>query len=73
MKKTIKCISVVLLVGISLLFAQPTTSKGPLIEVDSVKVNLGKIKKEEVKLLKHVFIVRNSGDEPLKITRVKPG
>jgi len=46
---------------------------GPKIKVDSVDWNAGVIKEGEVKVLKHTFIVKNTGDSILVIQQVRPG
>lgn len=44
---------------------------GPRFEVDALSVDLGELRKGEDGLAR--FTVRNTGDETLRILRVKPG
>jgi hypothetical protein len=45
----------------------------PIIECDTPTVNAGSIRENEVKRIRHVFTIKNTGDKPLKIEQVKPG
>lgn len=45
----------------------------PIIEVDSPNVNLGSIREGKIKKIRHTFKIKNTGDKPLIIHRVKPG
>ncbi len=45
----------------------------PMIEVDSADYNVGVIQEGSVKVVKHDFKIRNTGDKPLKIEKVSPG
>lgn len=46
---------------------------GPIISCDSQNVNIGSIREGTIKRIRHVFTIKNTGDAPLKIIRVKPG
>ncbi len=46
---------------------------GPVIEVDNAHINAGSIRKGERKIVRHMFKIKNTGDETLRISRVKPG
>ncbi len=46
---------------------------GPTIKIDTPNVDIGSIREGEVKRVRHVFTVRNTGDKDLIINRVKPG
>lgn len=46
---------------------------GPVIKVDTPNVNIGSIREGEVKRIRHVFTIRNTGNMPLIINRVKAG
>lgn len=45
----------------------------PVIQVDSADFDYGRVMKGSTRSISHVFKVRNSGDEPLRIRRVRPG
>jgi hypothetical protein len=46
---------------------------GPVIEVDKPDFDAGSIRREERQIIRHLFKIKNSGDDTLKISRVKPG
>ena len=46
---------------------------GPKIKVDKNDVNVGTIMEGTKKSVRHTFVIKNTGDEPLKIQEVKPG
>lgn len=48
-------------------------SAQPIIQVDSPDVNLGSIKMGTVDKIEYEFKIKNTGDQPLIINRVKPG
>ncbi len=48
-------------------------SAGPKISVDSANFDLGGIKEGSKKKVSHQFAIKNTGDEVLKITKVRPG
>ncbi|MBD3346550.1 MAG: DUF1573 domain-containing protein [Chitinivibrionales bacterium] len=58
----------VLVVG--LIFAATAT---PMISVDSADFDVGEIREGSVDKIKHEFTIKNTGDEVLKIEKVKPG
>lgn len=62
----IKSILLLLSITLSLL-------SSPMIEVDSANANLGNFREGEFKKVIHTYVIKNIGDEPLIITRVKPG
>ena len=45
----------------------------PIIQCDTPNVNIGSIREGEIKQIRHIFRIKNTGDEPLIINRVKPG
>ncbi|MBD3421005.1 MAG: DUF1573 domain-containing protein [Chitinivibrionales bacterium] len=45
----------------------------PMIEFDQKEVDLGTIKEGAKDKIKHTFTMKNTGDEVLKITKVRPG
>ena len=45
----------------------------PMISVDSVNFDIGTIREGEMKVVKHTFKVKNTGDSALVIQQVKPG
>ena len=49
------------------------TFSAPIIEVDTQHVDLGSIREGSVKRVRHVFTIRNKGDETLIISKVKAG
>ena len=46
---------------------------GPQISVDNKDHDFGTVREGEVKVFKHVFKVKNTGDSVLKITKIRPG
>lgn len=52
-----------------LIFCASVFAKGPLLKIDEARWDFGQVK--QGKVLTHVFIFRNSGDETLKINRVR--
>jgi len=46
---------------------------GPKIFVDSADYDLGGIKEGSKKKVLHQFAIKNTGDEVLRITKVRPG
>ena len=46
---------------------------GPKITVDNADFNVGIVIKGTQKSIKHTFIIKNTGDDTLKIEKVKPG
>ncbi len=48
-------------------------SAAPMIEVDKADMDLGSIPAGNKKSIKHSFIIKNTGDDTLKIEKVKPG
>ncbi|MFP4417449.1 MAG: DUF1573 domain-containing protein [Chitinivibrionales bacterium] len=63
----LKLPALVLLMMVSLLFS------APVIEVDSANYDFGAIQEGSVKVVKYEFKIRNTGDEPLKIEKLRPG
>ena len=47
------------------------TVASPIIEVDSQNVDIGKIKEGSVTKIRHVFVVKNKGDDTLIISKVR--
>jgi len=54
------------------LFTTTISIAGPVINVDTAEVDAGIIQREENNEIKHIFKIKNSGDEILKISQVKP-
>ncbi len=73
MKKKYKALIHIFTTLLSFSVLPALISAGPIIKVDSTTVNIGTIRKEDNKIIKHEYIIKNTGDETLKITRVKPG
>ncbi len=48
-------------------------SAGPKISVDSADYDLGGIKEGSQNKVSHKFAIKNTGDEVLKIAKVRPG
>ncbi len=69
MKKALATLSILL----ALLVFPAACKTGPLISVDSEKVNLGIIKPGSKTSVKYVFKVKNTGDSVLVIRDVRPG
>jgi hypothetical protein len=46
---------------------------GAIIEVDNPHIDIGSVRKGKREIIRHLFKVKNSGDDTLKINRVKPG
>lgn len=57
----------------TIIFLTSNVSSSPMIEADTAEVNRGNIIKKELKDLHHIYTLKNTGDEVLKIKRVKPG
>jgi len=55
-----------------LLFILPLLA-APKIEVDEAHFDLGTIQEGEKKSISHTYIIKNTGDDTLKIEKVKPG
>ncbi len=62
-----------LLCAAALLIMSISAFSAPQIEVDSADFDVGSIKEGAKEKVSHTFIVRNTGDEPLKIEKVRPG
>jgi len=54
------------------IFVAATLFAGPKISADKADVDLGAIMKKEMKDVNHTYILKNTGDAPLNIQRVKP-
>lgn len=61
-----------LFMGIVFLIAG-ITNAAPMIKADTAEVDRGSILKKDLKDLHHIYTLTNTGDEVLKIKRVKPG
>jgi hypothetical protein len=61
------------LVLVTVCFSILRISAQPIIQVDSPDVNLGSIKMGTVDKIEYEFKIKNTGDQPLIINRVKPG
>jgi len=61
----------VLIIYCSVFFS--ASSAGPVVHCDSPNVNVGSIREGTIKRIRHVFTLKNTGNEPLRLTRVKPG
>jgi hypothetical protein len=73
MKKTKNILpQLFLLLNISI-FLPISLHAGAVIEVDNPKIDIGSVRKEKREIIRHLFKVKNSGDDTLKINRVKPG
>lgn len=73
MKNRKKSVKTVYLIITFLCFTLFFVDAGPIIEVDNAHVEIGSIRKEERKIIRHLFKVKNTGNEILRINRVKPG
>jgi hypothetical protein len=63
---------IILLCLMSICFAEtPQEVKGPRLLIVEKSANLGDV--QEGAVLEHTFKVKNTGDQPLQIERVKPG
>ena len=68
------CAWLILVVVLSSLSAQEVEQplpSGPRLEFESTEIDLGTIDRGEISMAR--FTVRNLGDQPLRIVRVKPG
>jgi hypothetical protein len=45
----------------------------PKLQVDTADYDAGTIREGSIDKLRHTFVIRNTGDEPLRIEQVKPG
>jgi len=62
---------VVVLSGLSAQEVEQPVPSGPRLEFDSTEVDLGTVDRGETATAR--FVVRNAGDQPLHLLRVKPG
>ena len=63
----------VLAVGYGTLLVAFSLPAAPKISVDSANFDFGTILEGEQKSVKHTFIIKNNGDDTLRIEKVKPG
>ncbi len=73
MKNILKILHGVTLFIILVLFLPAFVSAAPKIHCDSPNVDIGSIREGTIKRIRHIFTIKNTGDEPLLINRVKPG
>lgn len=70
MRKIAGIIGIFIFVGVYLLFSQDKPQvDGPRIEFGENKFNFGEVGQDKV--LKHVFVFRNTGTDTLRIYRVE--
>lgn len=68
-----KCRPALIAAMVIILFNAIISFSAPIIQCDTQDVNVGTIREGEVKRLRHVFLIKNTGDETLIIQQVKPG
>ena len=71
--KNTKKLSFLLLATLLICLLPDATAAAPIIEINSPSVDIGKIREGETKKVRHIFVVRNKGDENLIISKVKAG
>lgn len=64
--------SIILITGL-ITFLTTIVNSSPMIEADTAEVDRGSIVKKDLKDLHHIYTLTNTGDELLRIKRVKPG
>lgn len=73
MKTTFKILHGLLIFIICNMILPSLVYAAPIIQCDSPNVDIGSIREGEIKRIRHIFKIKNIGDEPLIINRVKPG
>lgn len=58
---------------VTLLSTPASLLASPMISIDTADFNAGTIREGEVKAVKHVYKVKNTGDSVLQIKNVRPG
>jgi len=71
--KNPKILSFALLAVLLLCFLHSKTVAAPIIEIDSPSIDVGTIREGGISKIRHVFIIKNRGDENLIINKVKAG
>ena len=63
----------ILAAGIATLSVTFSVGAAPMVSVDSANFDMGVIRAGTKKEIKHAFVIKNTGDDTLKIEKVKPG
>ena len=66
------CGSLACAIALFLAVAQPSMA-GPKVSVSSKEYNADTVMQGKLEYVRHTFKLKNTGDEPLRIKRVRPG